>query len=95
MSGIAKTRHQLATLLRDAYQNRDALEERIAEGRRNRKEAGNKYGKALVSTKSRRMTMISRLLTFSIYLLDDRQCRSFGLLYDADHTNNPVLVHAP
>ncbi|KAK2466882.1 hypothetical protein APHAL10511_001140 [Amanita phalloides] len=44
MSGIAKTRHQLATLLRDAYQNRDALEERIAEGRRNRKEAGNKYG---------------------------------------------------
>jgi len=44
MSGIAKTRHQLATLLRDAYQNRDALEERIAEGKRNRKEAGNKYG---------------------------------------------------
>ncbi|KAM6500487.1 Mitotic checkpoint regulator, MAD2B-interacting domain containing protein [Amanita muscaria] len=44
MSGIAKSRHQLATLLREAYQNRDALEDRIAEGRRNRKEAGNKYG---------------------------------------------------
>ncbi|KAF8636570.1 hypothetical protein AX17_003381 [Amanita inopinata Kibby_2008] len=44
MSGIAKTRHQLATLLRDAYQNREALEEQIAEAKRNRKEAGNKYG---------------------------------------------------
>lgn len=65
MSGIAKTRHQLATLLRDAYQNRDALEERIAEGRRNRKEAGNKYGRALVSTQSQGMTMIPRFLTFS------------------------------
>ncbi len=43
-SGIAKSRHQLSTLLRDAYENREALEERIAEGRRNRKEAGNKYG---------------------------------------------------
>jgi len=43
-SGIAKSRHQLATLLADAYANREALEEKIAEGRRNRKEAGNKYG---------------------------------------------------
>jgi len=34
----------LATLLADAYANREALEEKIAEGRRNRKEAGNKYG---------------------------------------------------
>ncbi|KAF8625793.1 hypothetical protein AX15_005180 [Amanita polypyramis BW_CC] len=49
MSGIAKTRHQLSTLLRDAYQNRDALEDKIAEGRRNRKEAGNKYGKWIPS----------------------------------------------
>ncbi|KAE9391646.1 hypothetical protein BT96DRAFT_967566 [Gymnopus androsaceus JB14] len=44
MSGIARSRHQLATLLNEAYQNREALEEKIAEGRRNRKEAGNKYG---------------------------------------------------
>ncbi|KAF9454525.1 hypothetical protein P691DRAFT_655906 [Macrolepiota fuliginosa MF-IS2] len=44
LSGIARSRHQLSTLLRDAYENREALEERIAEGRRNRKEAGNKYG---------------------------------------------------
>ncbi|KAK7446378.1 hypothetical protein VKT23_004230 [Stygiomarasmius scandens] len=44
MSGVARSRHQLATLLNEAYQNREALEERIAEGRRNRKEAGNKYG---------------------------------------------------
>ncbi len=65
MSGIAKTRHQLATLLRDAYQNRESLEEKIAEGRRNRKEAGNKYGKALVSTKGRKLTRLPRLLTLS------------------------------
>ncbi|KAJ8700101.1 hypothetical protein PTI98_003160 [Pleurotus ostreatus] len=43
-SGRAKSRHQLSSLLTDAYQNRAALEEKIAEGRRNRKEAGNKYG---------------------------------------------------
>ncbi|KAJ6596934.1 mitotic checkpoint regulator, MAD2B-interacting-domain-containing protein [Mycena vulgaris] len=42
-SGIARSRHQLATMLHEAYSNREALEERIAEGRRNRKEAGNKY----------------------------------------------------
>jgi len=41
---LARTRHQLSTLLTDAYENREALEEKIAEGRRNRKEAGNKYG---------------------------------------------------
>ncbi|PFH54316.1 hypothetical protein AMATHDRAFT_186209 [Amanita thiersii Skay4041] len=50
MSGIARTRHQLATLLRDAYENREALEEKIAEGRRNRKEAGNKYGESIVGS---------------------------------------------
>lgn len=44
LSGRAKSRHQLSTLLTEAYQNREALEERIAQGRRNRKEAGNKYG---------------------------------------------------
>ena len=45
LSGRAKSRGQLATLLTEAYQNREAYEERIAQGRRNRKEAGNKYGK--------------------------------------------------
>ena len=44
LGGRAKTRHQLSTLLTDAYQNREALEEKIAMARRNRKEAGNKYG---------------------------------------------------
>ncbi|KAF7796964.1 hypothetical protein EIP86_008152 [Pleurotus ostreatoroseus] len=44
LSGRAKGRHQLTTLLSEAYANREALEERIAQGRRNRKEAGNKYG---------------------------------------------------
>ncbi|GJJ12102.1 hypothetical protein Clacol_006343 [Clathrus columnatus] len=41
---LAKTRHQLSTLLTDAYENREALEEQIAQAKRNRKEAGNKYG---------------------------------------------------
>jgi len=44
LGGRARSRHQLSTLLTEAYTNREALEERIAEGRRNRKEAGNKYG---------------------------------------------------
>ncbi|KAK0210784.1 mitotic checkpoint regulator, MAD2B-interacting-domain-containing protein [Desarmillaria ectypa] len=42
LSGIARSRHQLSTMLKEAYENREALEEKIAEGRRNRKEAGNK-----------------------------------------------------
>ena len=46
LSGRARSRGQLATLLTEAYQNRDAYEERIAQGRRNRKEAGNKYGQS-------------------------------------------------
>lgn len=41
---LARTRHQLHSLLADAYMNREALEDQIAQGRRNRKEAGNKYG---------------------------------------------------
>ncbi|PCH38016.1 hypothetical protein WOLCODRAFT_142358 [Wolfiporia cocos MD-104 SS10] len=44
LGGRARSRHQLSTLLTEAYQNREALEEQIAQGRRNRKEAGNKYG---------------------------------------------------
>lgn len=43
-SKIARTRHQLGTMLMEAYQNREALEEKIAEGRRNRKESALKYG---------------------------------------------------
>jgi proline-rich protein PRCC len=46
LGGRARSRHQLSTLLTEAYENREALEERIAEGRRNRKEAGNKYGES-------------------------------------------------
>lgn len=44
LSGIARSRHQLSTMLKEAYENRELLEDKIAEGRRNRKEAGNKYG---------------------------------------------------
>jgi len=40
----ARKRGQLSSLLVEAYQNRELLEEKIAEGWRNRKEAGNKYG---------------------------------------------------
>lgn len=50
ISGIARTRHQLHSLLADAYNNREALEEQIAQARRNRKEAGNKYGERLSSS---------------------------------------------
>ncbi|KAH9946078.1 mitotic checkpoint regulator, MAD2B-interacting-domain-containing protein [Epithele typhae] len=46
LSGRARTRGQLSTLLAEAYSNREALEEKIAQGRRNRKEAGNKYGRS-------------------------------------------------
>ncbi|KAF8077911.1 mitotic checkpoint regulator, MAD2B-interacting-domain-containing protein [Lyophyllum atratum] len=35
---------KLSTLLKEAYENREALEDKIAQGKRNRKEAGNKYG---------------------------------------------------
>ncbi|KAG8970802.1 hypothetical protein FRC03_000019 [Tulasnella sp. 419] len=42
--GLARSRHQLSTLLAEAYENRAAIEEKIAQGRRNQKEAGNKYG---------------------------------------------------
>ncbi|KAH9856930.1 mitotic checkpoint regulator, MAD2B-interacting-domain-containing protein [Lenzites betulinus] len=51
LGGRARTRHQLSTLLTEAYQNREALEEQIAMGRRNRKEAGNKYGEFSVGFK--------------------------------------------
>jgi hypothetical protein len=65
MSGVARSRHQLSTLLKEAYENREALEERIAMGKRNRKEAGNKYGECIFaytfSTCNEHAT--SRLLT--------------------------------
>ncbi|KAI6150422.1 mitotic checkpoint regulator, MAD2B-interacting-domain-containing protein [Pisolithus tinctorius] len=44
LGSVARSRHQLTTLLTEAYLNREALEEKIAQARRNRKEAGNKYG---------------------------------------------------
>ncbi|KAL5511256.1 hypothetical protein ACEPAH_4471 [Sanghuangporus vaninii] len=44
MTGVARSRHQLHSLLADAFMNREAIEEKIAMGKRNRKEAGNKYG---------------------------------------------------
>jgi len=44
LGGRARSRHQLSTLLTEAYTNRETLEEKLAQGRRNRKEAGMKYG---------------------------------------------------
>ena len=49
LGAVARSRHQLTTLLTEAYSNREVLEERIAQGRRNRKEAGMKYGECLCS----------------------------------------------
>ncbi|KAF8311636.1 hypothetical protein DL93DRAFT_2168960 [Clavulina sp. PMI_390] len=43
-SGNARRRGQLSSLLVEAYENRESIEAKLAEGRRNRKEAGNKYG---------------------------------------------------
>jgi len=40
----AKARHQLASELYNVMSNREAMEERISESRRNRKESGVKYG---------------------------------------------------
>ncbi|KAF8328905.1 mitotic checkpoint regulator, MAD2B-interacting-domain-containing protein [Cantharellus anzutake] len=42
--GRARQRGQLSSLLVEAYENRAAIEEKLAEARRNKKEAGNKYG---------------------------------------------------
>ncbi|PVG02717.1 hypothetical protein CPB86DRAFT_750518 [Serendipita vermifera] len=43
-SARARSRHQLSTLLTDAYSHRAEIEEKIAMAKRNRKESGNKYG---------------------------------------------------
>jgi hypothetical protein len=43
-TGLAGKRHQLSALLQDAHSNRRALEDRIAENKRNKREAGTKYG---------------------------------------------------
>ena len=47
MSGTARQRHQLSTLLMDAYTHRAEIEDKIAQAKRNRKESGNKYGEAI------------------------------------------------
>ncbi|POY71080.1 hypothetical protein BMF94_5837 [Rhodotorula taiwanensis] len=44
LSGSAKRKHQLSSLLAAAHDNRAELEERIAQARQNRKSGGNKYG---------------------------------------------------
>lgn len=68
LGGRARSRHQLSTLLTEAYSNREELEEKLAQGRRNRKEAGNKYGTSssnvayslLILTVHLRLLMLSR-----------------------------------
>lgn len=50
----------------EAYENRSAIEERIAAGRRNKKEAGNKYGKLCLGVLRNQLGMLTplaRLLT--------------------------------
>lgn len=46
LSGSAKRKHQLSSLLADAHDNRAELEERIAQARQNRKHGSNKYGQS-------------------------------------------------
>lgn len=67
-AGKARARGQLSALLADAVDNRAELEERIAQGRANRRAAGNKYGELTVlsiheraeeSTKERRADLLS------------------------------------
>lgn len=84
LSGRARSRGQLATLLTEAYQNREAYEDRIAQGRRNRKEAGNKYGEWNVPQPSRPRPLMSnhRFLTppnsDSSFPILVAKCRSRG-----------------
>ena len=72
MNRVANSRHQLSTLLKQAYDNREALEEKIAQGKRNRKEAGNKYGKGINYFSYSIVTerTIRRLLIASYYLYE-------------------------
>ena len=93
MSGIARSRHQLSTLLREAYENREALEEKIAEGRRNRKEAGNKYGMYLCAI------IICTSLHLDFRFLIIQTCSSCGPLskhiYQARHSHHAIFIDTP
>lgn len=51
-------------MLKEAYENREALEDRIAQGKRNRKEAGNKYGMIIHVQDATFSSCIPRLLTY-------------------------------
>jgi hypothetical protein len=44
VQAVGAGRHQLSTLLRSAQQNREGLEETFSRGKRNKREAGKKYG---------------------------------------------------
>lgn len=44
LRSIAPGKHQLSSLLNAAQSQKTALEEHFAEGKRNKKEAGSKYG---------------------------------------------------
>jgi hypothetical protein len=44
VGGLARSRHQLSTLIMDASENRAELEERIARAKANRRSGGAKYG---------------------------------------------------
>jgi hypothetical protein len=72
-TGLARSRHQLSTLLTEAYANREALEEKIAQGKRNRKEAGSKYGefvKHFTKHALRNELQDFKPKTFAVYLCD-------------------------
>lgn len=71
MTGVARSRHQLHSLLADAFMNREAIEEKIAQGKRNRKEAGNKYGTSFLLLYARESDHSHcRILILSVQSLD-------------------------
>lgn len=91
LSGRARTRGQLATLLTEAYQNREAYEDRIAQGRRNRKEAGNKYGEWTSPTFHPRPLMPNhRLLTRA--RPSQLSLAAFGLVVSVDHVATELVT---
>jgi proline-rich protein PRCC len=93
MNRVANSRHQLSTLLKQAYENREALEEKIAQGKRNRKEAGNKYGKgSMIHLSCSIVTECTKRRLLITYLYGSVVGRKY--FDETDHTND-VSITAP
>ena len=85
IGGLAGRRHQLSSLLTEAYMNREAIEEKIAQGKRNRKEAGSKYGEFCLNNVYCQCLMMIK-------------CHSLRFLvqtYVARHSYNTLVIFRP